>query len=250
MPAHNEAENLPKVVAAAWKHFESLRLPYTIIVVDDGSTDGTAQVLVELSQRYGVQVVTHAVNAGYGAALRSGIQRAFECGHGYIAFCDSDDQFNPADIDLLIEAIDSNPSAGAAIGYREERADGMKRRAAGRGWHHWSSLRLNFQALDVDCGFKLFRRETIAAIDPGKLMGDYAVISPEILARIKMHGFDYVEVPMPHYPRSHGEQSGVQIQVALRSFIGLERVRRSIREEARGLTKPHLFEIAPKDLAV
>lgn len=229
LPAHNEAENLHKVVGDVSHYLQGE--DHTIIVIDDGSSDETPQVLEALRQQYGIKVITHNVNRGYGAALRSGFTAAYESGHEFIAFCDSDNQFRPADVRLLFEALDEDSTAGAAIGYREYRADGLHRKVSGRVWHWLSSFILDFNVKDVDCGFKLFRREVLAAIDPTKLMGNHAVISPEILARIKRHGFTVVETSMPHFPREHGSQSGMKLSVMLSSILGLFRVRKTIRKE-------------------
>lgn len=235
MPAHNEADNLPVVVAKASQHFRLTGRPFTIIIVDDGSTDGTAEVLVDLRMQHGINIVSHTINAGYGAALRSGIQAAYDAEREYIAFCDADGQFDPADIDLLIEAIDAEPHYGAALGVRHARADGLQRRLTGRVWHWLSRSVLDFDAQDVDCGFKLFKQEVIEAIGPASLLGNHAVISPEILARIKLEGYKVTDVPVPHYNRQYGQQSGMKLSVMLGSLFGLFKVRRSIRREVRGV---------------
>jgi hypothetical protein len=92
--------------------------------------------------------------------------------------------------------------------FRAKRADNVSRRVAGRVWHGVSRLVLKYDAEDVDCGFKLFKRSAIAAV-VHDLQSDYAAISPELLARLHRAGHAFVEVPVPHYPRSNGKQSGL-----------------------------------------
>lgn len=228
LPAHNESENLPTVVRAAHDHLVGRGEGFTIIVVDDGSTDDTRQTLAALQEELPdvLRVVEHPSNAGYGAALRSGFRAGLETGWDRIAFCDSDRQFRPADLDRLQDGLRS-ADADIAIGYRLQRADNLKRRLMGRGWHVFSRLVLGYRARDVDCGFKLFRRAALATLYPN-LTGNHATISPEILARAHRASLVVTEVAVPHYPRGFGKQTGANATVVYQSIRGLLDVRRVI----------------------
>ena len=230
LPAHNEADNLPKVVSAAVRYLEGRDANHTLIIVDDGSDDNTVGVVVELQELHShVEAVRHGVNMGYGSALRSGFEAALCTGHSWIAFCDADGQFDPAEVDsLTCAAIDTQ--ADAAIGYRIDRADGVRRRVMGRGWHHLSRATLGFAARDVDCGCKAFRRYVVERILP-ELIGTHATVSPEMLARIERHHFRTVEVGVQHYPRRAGEQSGASRDVVLKSFRTLYAVRKDLHRK-------------------
>lgn len=230
-PGKNEGANLPRLLVDAATHFEYLGEPFTLIPVDDGSTDNTLEVVKNFKQIYGdrVQLVRHKVNRGYGAALRSGLKAGEKTRHEWVGFCDADRQFDPADISKLINAAE-NADADIAIGHRIQRADGFKRKLMGRGWHMLSRLILGFDAKDVDCGFKVFRREAVQDILPD-LRGEHAVISPEILARAKRAGHKIVEVGIEHFPREEGEQTGAQLHVVLKSIRGLFETRRAIRHD-------------------
>lgn len=229
MPAYNEADNLPYVINRIEEFCTYSRITNrSIIVVDDGSSDHTAQVISELRHDYDLDVVTHAVNQGYGAALRTGLNAALDSGHDWIAFCDSDGQFDPMDTGRLLEAIYAN-DADVAIGYREQRADNWHRRVIGQLWHWLSSLVLGYKAVDVDCGFKVFSRRSIKEIAP-QLCGEYATISPEILTRLQLGGFTIVEEPVPHYPRTNGQQTGTDFHVIWNSLVGLFKVRTITRK--------------------
>ncbi|MDT5068017.1 MAG: hypothetical protein QOJ95_810 [Mycobacterium sp.] len=231
MPAHNEAENLPKVIRLAHRYFDDAGIAtHSVIVVDDGSTDNTLAVIDAIQPTLPVTVVSHEVNQGYGAALRSGFQAALATGHDWIAFCDSDGQFDPADLGLLFDAAQRD-RVHVALGFRAHRADNWRRRTAGRTWHELSQAFLGFRATDVDCGFKLFHRDALLSVMP-KLRGDYATISPELLARLHHTGYRFTEVAVPHYPRDFGRQSGMNIRVMVGSFAGLYPVRREIIAEA------------------
>lgn len=244
MPAFNEAANVGDVVVRAHRFFDRAGIAQrAIIVVNDGSSDDTAAVLDEVRNVHPVEVVTHPTNYGYGRALRSGFAAALETGCEWVAFCDSDGQFNPADMALLLVAAYAH-DVHVVLGVRVKRADNLVRRVAGRGWHAVSRLVLKYEAADVDCGFKLLHRSAIEAIVP-ELQSDFAAISPELLARLHRAGNRFVEVPVPHYPRMHGTQSGLQPKVIMRSFVDLYTVRRelTVRGRATVPATPHTVPV-------
>jgi glycosyltransferase involved in cell wall biosynthesis len=231
LPAWNEASNLPRVVARADAHLARGADPYTLIVVDDGSTDDTASVLAALQAgRPHLHSVRHQANRGYGSALRTGFHVGLATGHEWIAYCDADGQFDPADLDRLLDAAEAH-GADLAIGYRVRRADRLSRRVLGHGWHLVSRVVLGVRARDVDCGFKVIRRDALAELAP-ELVSDYATISPELLVRAQRHGLRVVEVPLAHAPREAGESSGANVAVIVGSVRSLWALRRTLRRPA------------------
>lgn len=242
MPVHNEVHNVVPVVEGLMRYFGHSYQSHTIILVDDGSTDGTHDKYHELEQRFGpcVQVIQHVHNRGYGAALRTGLDAALRTGLPWIGFFDSDDQFRPlTSLHRLVAEVlehDQRQYEGridAAVGHRVERADGFKRQLTGRLWHHVSRQVLPHDAEDVDCGCKLFRREAIAEVVPS-LQGQYATTSAELMARLYRNRARVVNVPVKHYPRVHGHQSGLDFRVVTQSFVSLWQVARALnRSEPR-----------------
>jgi dolichol-phosphate mannosyltransferase len=221
LPAWNEADNLPHVVADAVAYLRSRDEPFTVIIVDDGSTDHTPEVIRQLDMAYPdcIHYVRHSRNLGYGAALRTGFRAGLETDREWIGFCDADGQFKPQDIGRLIDkAIEYD--SDIAIGYRLERADSLKRRLMGKGWHYLSRLILGYKAVDVDCGMKVFRRHVIESL-MRQLRTEYATISPELLARAHRARYRMVEAGVAHYPRVHGTQSGASLGVVWASLVGL-----------------------------
>jgi glycosyltransferase involved in cell wall biosynthesis len=255
MPVHNEEHNIVPVVEGLLRYFgrHSFR-DYAIILVDDGSTDGSGAKCDELVQRYRehVSVEHHLVNQGYGAALKTGLGLALKTGSPWIGFFDSDDQFRPlTSLHRLVAEVlehDQRQYSGhidAAVGHRIQRADGLKRHLTGRMWHHVSLRVLPHEAHDVDCGCKLFRREAIADIVPC-LQGQYATTSAELMARLYRNRARVVNVPVKHYPRTSGHQSGLDLQVISESFRSLWQVARVLKQSELRSTRtvvpvPQLF---------
>lgn len=226
-PAWNEAANLPYVVENAITYLHSRHEPYTVIIVDDGSTDNTVEIVRELENLYPgcLRYVRHERNMGYGAALRTGFAEGLRTGMDWVGFCDADGQFDPKDVDRLIRGATESGSE-IAIGYRIKRADTFERRMMGHGWRWLSQLALGYSARDVDCGFKVFRRQALAVIS-AELSGDHATISPEMLARAMRAGLRITEVGVNHYPRQSGESSGARMHVVWASLLGLFLMRQS-----------------------
>ncbi len=228
LPAFNEAENLPIIVSQLDALLQPYGQSYAIIIVDDGSMDATGTVADQLATIFDhIRVVHHPQNRGYGATLRTGLEAGLETGSQWIGFLDADGQFESADFIKLIQSAQQTESE-IAIGYRIVRADSFKRRLMGRSWHLISSFILGFKAKDVDCGMKVFRRDALAELMP-LLQGEYATISPEILALATQRKHRIVEVGVSHFERQYGEQTGANLKVVIGSFKDLFEIRRSLR---------------------
>src|SRR5262249_12063244 len=146
-PAHNEAESLARTVTSAVTALERLGLQdLEIILVDDGSTDGTAAIAQRLAAKDSrIRLVHHPMNRGYGAALRSGFAAARR---DWIFYTDSDGQFDLSDIDRLLPyARDFD----AVVGYRIRRSDHPMRRVNQALWSGLVRRMLGVDVRDVDC---------------------------------------------------------------------------------------------------
>jgi putative flippase GtrA len=235
LPAFNEAANLRTIVPGIVAYFLRLACPFTVIIVDDGSTgDDTFGAAEDLALAYPghVRAVHHPANQGYGAALQTGIRAALGTGHGLIGFCDADGQFDIASFGTLVAAL-QDQEADLAAGYRIARADSLKRRLMGRGWHWLSSRVLGFTAArDVDCGFKVFTAAVLRDIEP-QVSGGYAATSPEILARAVSAGYTLTEAGVTHQPRGYGRQTGSDLKVVVGSLAYLFQLRLTLRKERR-----------------
>lgn len=235
LPAFNEAGNLEKLVPQIVDYFYDLSCAFTVIIVDDGSTrDDTYETAERLADAFPgyVQVVHHARNMGYGAALQTGMEASLATGHGLIAFCDADDQFDICSFGTLLAALEVQ-DADLAVGYRIARADSLKRRLMGSAWHWLSSVVLGSSTVrDVDCGFKVFTRPVLADVFP-QLQGDYAAVSPEILLRAAAMGYTTAEAGVTHRSRTYGRQTGSDLRVVVKSLIHLFQLRLTLARERR-----------------
>lgn len=223
LPAHNEEENIKRTVDNCVLYLENRVGEYEVIVVNDGSVDRTGDIVKELSSANSkIILVNHDVNRGYGSALRSGFDAA---ALEYIFFMDSDGQFNIHDLDRLL------PYAGEkeiVIGYRENRADSMIRYL--NAWLYGMYIRLIFGlgVRDMDCAFKIFPKKAYQSVKPIK--ADGALFSAEFLIKLKKKGHNLREVPVRHFPRKFGAQSGADIHVILKMFRESWKLRNELRD--------------------
>jgi glycosyltransferase involved in cell wall biosynthesis len=223
LPAHNEAGNIERVVNEWCAELPRVTDDWEVIIVDDGSRDGTGAIADRLSAADPrVRVVHHEVNRGYGGAVISGITA---CSKSWILLCDGDGQFEPADIEILARAAGERD---VVVGRRGRRADPFMRRLNGRAWTILMRILFGIAISDIDCGFKLFRRELVV---PAELKARGAMISTELMARMAGRGARLAEVDVRHLPRQSGQQSGASLRVIMRAFRELMVLYRDLKSE-------------------
>lgn len=211
-PAYNEEGNIEEVVIAACKFLPTVACKYEVIVVNDGSKDKTKETVEKLmKEKKSVKLVNHRKNLGYGEALKSGLKAAK---YKLIAFTDGDGQFDIRELKKFLSLIDKND---LVIGYRVKRVDSAKRSFIANLLKIWVLVLFGLNFRDIDCGFKLFRKEALGKI--GKLKSGGAMISTEILARAKKKGLKIAQIGVKHYPRKKGSQTGANINVILRAVL-------------------------------
>jgi glycosyltransferase involved in cell wall biosynthesis len=226
-PAYNEAENLPALTEKMAAVLKTLAEAWEIIIVDDGSRDSTPQVAEALVKRIpGVRYLRHHVNQGYGGAVKTGLTSAK---YEWIFFTDGDGQFDPQELALLIP---HTQDADFVAGYRIKRRDNLVRTLNAFAWGTLvrTLFGLHGKVRDIDCAFKLFRREVV---DKNSLQANGAMISTELLVRSKQAGYRFREQGVHHYPRLAGKQTGAKWQVILRAFRELFRFYFRIRAEKK-----------------
>lgn len=220
-PAYNEEENIVKVIEQARDVISKIFDDFEIIVVNDGSHDNTGVIIDEMRHSEPVLFpVHHAQNKGYGATLRSGIEAASK---DLIFFTDSDLQFDISEITHLLYEIDDYD---IVAGYRADRADPAHRRFNAWGWNVLVRMVLGLKIRDIDCAFKLFRRGVFNDI---RLESVGAMINTEILVQAQWQKKRLKEVPVRHFPRVAGEQSGANLRVICKALYELLSMRSRLK---------------------
>lgn len=215
-PAYNEGMNIELAVSKGRDAFKKIAEKVEIIVVNDGSSDNTGEIIDRLARESDEVVpVHHPQNRGYGAAICSGFYRA-SC--DYVFFSDSDMQFDLNEIGKLVEWIDRYD---IVAGYRAKRADPLHRKLNAAAWNVLVRSLLGVKARDIDCAFKLFRRKVFDTIH---LDSAGAMVNTELLALAGVNGFTIKEVPVSHFPRQQGTQTGANLKVILKAFRELFRM--------------------------
>jgi glycosyltransferase involved in cell wall biosynthesis len=196
-PAYNDAGTIASLVIQAVQVASRLTPDFEVIVVNDGSADATRDILDELARTYPqVRAIHHPRNRGYGGALRTGFAAARK---DLIAYTDGDAQYDPTEIELLWNRL--TDEADRVNGYKISRSDPLHRVVIGKIYHHTVKVLFRLRVRDVDCDFRLLRREIF---DRVKLERDSGVICLEMMRKIQDAGFRIVEVPVHHYHRLHG----------------------------------------------
>jgi glycosyltransferase involved in cell wall biosynthesis len=197
-PAYNDSGTIASLVIAAVQAAGRLTPDFEVLVIDDGSTDATGEVVDELARLYPqVRAIHHERNRGYGGALRTGFASASK---ELIFYTDGDAQYDPREVARLWEKM----STGVDLvnGYKISRSDPWHRIVIGRVYHHTVKLLFGLKVRDVDCDFRLMRR---AIFDRVRLEKSSGVICLEMMKKITDAGFRIEEVPVHHYHRAYGK---------------------------------------------
>jgi glycosyltransferase involved in cell wall biosynthesis len=222
IPVHNEEGNVRAVSEAILRVLPQVAERFELLVVDDGSTDATPQLADALAEEHAaVRVIHHPTNRGYGGALRTGL---YNCRYALIAFLDGDGQFDFGEVRPFLAA---SQRADLVIGYRPQRRDSAGRSRNARAWGTLNRLVFGLRVRDIDCAFKLLHKRVLAELP--RLRSDGAMISAELLIRAQAAGLRIQELPVQHYPRTAGVQSGANTRVILKAFRDLLALWRSLR---------------------
>lgn len=213
-PAYNDEASIAGLVGDALAVLPGLAEEFEVIVVDDGSTDGTAAVLDGLALADPrVRVVRHEVNRGYGAALRTGFASATK---ELVFYTDGDGQYDVRELAHLRPLL----TAGVDIvnGYKIQRADVWRRKALGAAYNRLAHLLFNIPIRDVDCDFRLLRRRAVEGLE---LVSSSGSICVELVHKLHRAGRVFAEVPVHHYPRAHGRSQFFTLRRVGRTALDL-----------------------------
>jgi len=197
MPVFNEENTLEKIV----KRVQAVPVEKEIIIVDDGSSDGTREILKKLALQDNIKVFLHKKNKGKGAALSTGLKHV---SGDYVIFQDADLEYHPEEYTQLLEPI---LKGDADVVY------GSRFKGSGRAflfWHKAGNIFLNFitnllynsTLTDMETCYKMFRRDVIDGIT---IRSNRFNVEPEITAKILKRGYKVYEVPISYSGRDFAE---------------------------------------------
>src|ERR1019366_1835968 len=210
LPTYNEAENVEAIVLAAGEVLAKTAPDgYRILVVDDGSPDGTGQLADELAAEHPWGQGLHRTEKnGIGPAYLAGFRHALQAGAGYVMEMDSDFSHDPADLARLLDAVYGG--ADLALGSRYVPGGGVSdwgllRRFISEGGSTYARLVLGLQVKDLTGGFKCFRRDVLEAIHFDSVRSQGYAFQVELTYRAVQAGFRVVEVPIVFRDRQRGQ---------------------------------------------
>jgi dolichol-phosphate mannosyltransferase len=232
LPTYNEAENIERIVAAALPQLAATGLEHRILIVDDGSPDGTGEIADRLAAERGEVDVLHRTSKdGIGPAYLAGFERALAGGADLVMEMDSDFSHDPADIPRLVKA--ATDGADLAIGSRYVEGGGVTdwgrgRELISRAGSWYGRIMLGVSVRDLTAGFKCFRRSTLERIDTADVGTDGYGFQVEMTYRVLKAGLTVREVPILFRDRRVGA-SKMSARIVLEAFLKVPLLRFRVR---------------------
>ncbi len=215
-PCYNDRHTIGRLVDRAYNTVKRLGFTPEVIVVDDGSTDGSRELLTTIQKtRYrDLRLVFHSSNQGYGAVIADGLSHARGA---LICYTDGDGQYDIRELPRLLALM--NGEVSFVNGIKEERHDPIERIILGNLYKFIARWMFWLPIIDVDCDFRLIRRSIAKRL---RLTTTSGAVCVELVKKAQMSGAVFAEVTVSHYPRRFGRSQ----------FFQLKRIGKTIQEVA------------------
>jgi glycosyltransferase involved in cell wall biosynthesis len=211
-PCYNDALSIGKMVRDVRESLVEAVSDFEIIVVNDGSSDNSLQVLQELQREFSeLRIVNHEVNRGYGGALLSGFAASTK---QWVFYTDGDAQYDAHEITRLISAV--TETSDVIQGFKIGRGDPLHRRVIGRVYHHGVRFFFRLPIRDTDCDFRLIRNSVLSKV---RLRSTTGVICVEMMHALNRVDARFIEVGVSHYHRPHGKSQFFRVPAISRSAL-------------------------------
>lgn len=217
IPAYNDSRSLPILIRKAVRILAQVAKDYEIIIVNDASTDNTAETLKTLKRKIPfLKIITHGKNRGYGGALISGFNNASK---EYIFYTDADGQYDVFELKKLVAAMDNRTDI--VTGYKLQRSDPWYRLIIGKVYNQLLKVLLGLKVRDVDCDFRLFKRSLLKDIKLTIISGTF---DAEFIMQLERKKAKFKEIPVHHYLRLYGTSQFFIFHRIARSLFDLGRL--------------------------
>ncbi len=216
-PAYNDAGTIVNLIKTIDSILPDLCDSYEIIAIDDGSWDGTGELLDRLcSEVPYLRVIHHAQNRGYGATLRSGFSAATK---DWVFYTDGDGQYDPRELVNLMAAV--NDTITVVNGYKIHRSDPIIRIWIGALYQRIMDLFFSIPVRDVDCDFRLINHKKLSEI---RLRSNSGAICVELIKKLEQKECVFADVPVHHFSRKYGHSQFFRIKPIFSTFLELARL--------------------------
>lgn len=213
-PCYNDAGTIATMIVKADSVASKFTTDYEIIVIDDGSTDTSRRLLLDIKEKFPkLKIIFHEKNKGYGGVLKTGFREAKK---ELIFYTDGDAQYDVYELETLFPLMKEN--IDIVNGYKIKRHDPLYRIIIGYIYQYLMKLLFQLKIQDVDCDFRLMRKKIF---DHVELKYDSGVICVEMIKKIQEAGFKFAEVGVHHYFRSYGKSRIFNFRRILRISIDL-----------------------------
>jgi glycosyltransferase involved in cell wall biosynthesis len=197
IPVHNEAEIIGDVIKNYYEEVISKIPGSEFIIAEDGSTDGTKEILKKIAEVIPIKLILSDQRKGYAMAVWDAFKLAE---NDIVFFSDSDGQHSPADFWKMIPFIED---FDIITGYKYPRKDSLFRRVISFIMNHIVWMLFGILLHDINCGFRVMKKEVVNSVLKDRMISDF--ISTEFVIRVHQKGYRVVEIPVRHYSRPFGD---------------------------------------------